>query len=123
MAVTKTKRRVNRPVTGRFDLNEGPVLANPRDVATTEEMPEPSAPKTVAKCEVCGNEYDKSFTVVMGARQHTFDSFECAIKALAPACAHCGCKIIGHGVEQDGTVFCCAHCAAQQGATELKDRA
>jgi len=38
-------------------------------------------------CEVCGNDYDKAFTVTLGGRLHTFDSFECAIQALAPACA------------------------------------
>ena len=53
----------------------------------------------------------------------TFDSFECAIHAMAPTCAHCGCKIVGHGVEDDGTVFCCANCAEQAGVAGLKDRA
>jgi len=74
------------------------------------------------KCDVCGNDYDKSFTVQMAGRQHTFDSFECAIHALAPKCGHCGCQIVGHGVEQDGAMFCCAHCASQAGAHGLKDR-
>lgn len=73
-------------------------------------------------CEVCGNEYDKAFTVTMRGKPHTFDSFECAIHALAPACRHCECRIIGHGVEKDGTMFCCAHCASQSGVTGLKDR-
>jgi Rieske Fe-S protein len=77
----------------------------------------------MAKCDVCGNEYDKVFTVTMAGRTHTFDSFECAIHALAPACAHCGCKVIGHGVEQGGTFFCCAHCAKHEGVVGLKDRA
>ncbi len=76
----------------------------------------------MAQCEVCGNEYDKAMQVTVGGSTHTFDSFECAIHALAPACAHCGCKIIGHGVEANGSFFCCAHCAAQQGHTELQDR-
>jgi hypothetical protein len=75
------------------------------------------------RCDVCGNEYDKAFTVSMSGRTHTFDSFECAIHALAPACAHCGCKVIGHGAEQGGRVFCCAHCAKAAGAAGLKDRA
>ena len=75
------------------------------------------------KCEVCGNDYDKAFTVMMAGQAHTFDCFECAVHALAPACAHCGCKVIGHGVEQDGTFFCCAHCAKHEGVTGLKDRA
>lgn len=77
----------------------------------------------MAKCEVCGNDYDKSFTVTQGGKQHTFDSFECAINALAPVCTHCRCRIIGHGVEQGGCMFCCANCARHAGAEGLKDRA
>jgi len=77
----------------------------------------------MAKCDVCGNDYDKTFTVTMAGRKHTFDSFECAIHALAPACEHCGCKVVGHGVEQDGTVFCCANCAKHAGVAGVKDRA
>jgi hypothetical protein len=77
----------------------------------------------MTKCKVCGNEYDKSFTVTMAGQSHTFDSFECAIHALAPTCAHCGCKVIGHGVEKDGTFYCCAHCAKHEGVSGLKDRA
>jgi len=77
----------------------------------------------MARCEVCGNEYDKAFTVTLNGRQHVFDSFECAIHALAPLCQHCGCKIVGHGVEQDGAIYCCAHCAGHAGATGLVDRA
>jgi hypothetical protein len=42
---------------------------------------------------------------------------------LAPVCPHCSCRVIGHGVEQDGTVYCCVHCAEHEGATSLKDRA
>ena len=77
----------------------------------------------MAKCDVCGNDYDKAFTVLMEGSRHTFDSFECAIHALAPTCAHCGCKVIGHGVENDGTVFCCASCAKHEGIAALVDRA
>lgn len=74
------------------------------------------------KCDLCGNSYDKTFDVTMAGVSYTFDSFECAIQKLAPSCAHCGCRIIGHGVEQDEVIYCCAHCAAQEGATELTDR-
>lgn len=77
----------------------------------------------MAACDVCGNEYDKAFTVTMGEETHTFDSFECAIHALAPVCAHCGCKVIGHGVEQEDMIFCCVHCAQHEGVAGLKDRA
>ena len=76
----------------------------------------------MAVCETCGNDYDKTFDVVMGGETHTFDSFECAIHALAPTCSHCGCRIVGHGVEADGQIYCCAHCAAQQGVRGLEDR-
>ena len=75
------------------------------------------------RCETCGNEYDKAFEVVMAGQRHVFDSFECAIQALAPTCAHCGCRIVGHGMEASGRMFCCAHCAEHSGVTELKDRA
>lgn len=74
-------------------------------------------------CDVCGNAYDKTFTITRGEQTGTFDSFECAVHAFAPACAHCGCKILGHGVEQNGTIFCCAHCARGEGEHALVDRA
>lgn len=53
---------------------------------------------------------------------YTFDSFECAIHALAPTCANCGIRIVGHGLESDGRMFCCDHCAEQQGVQGLRDR-
>jgi len=31
----------------------------------------------MAKCEVCGNKYDKRFEVIAARARHTFDSFEC----------------------------------------------
>jgi hypothetical protein len=77
----------------------------------------------MAKCETCGNDYDKAFDVVMNGQAHVFDSFECAIHALAPVCMHCRCRIIGHGVEANGTMYCCAHCAQRSGVTGVDDRA
>ena len=73
-------------------------------------------------CEVCGNEYDKAFEVVTAGKRHVFDSFECAIQALAPRCAHCGCRVIGHGVEAGGRMYCSAHCAHVTGVQEVADR-
>ncbi len=75
------------------------------------------------KCDVCGNDYDKAFNVTQAGRTLTFDSFECAIHAMAPSCAHCGCRIIGHGAEQDGKIYCCADCAKNEGAHVMRDRA
>ena len=71
----------------------------------------------MARCEVCGNDYDKSFEVITAGVQHTFDSFECAVHALAPICEHCGCKVIGHGSQVDGRFYCCAHCAREAEST------
>ena len=76
----------------------------------------------MATCEVCGNDYDRAFEVVMAGESHVFDSFECAIHALAPLCAHCGCRIVGHGVQAGNTIYCCAHCAEHSGETGLEDR-
>src|SRR5512140_1088645 len=69
----------------------------------------------IQTCEVCGNDYDKPLEIVKNGISHYFDSFECAISALALTCGHCKCRIIGHGVESGGTYFCCVHCAAQSG--------
>jgi hypothetical protein len=74
-------------------------------------------------CDLCGNVYDKAFKVILGDHTYTFDSFECAIQLLAPRCNHCGCTIIGHGVESEGRMYCCAHCARAVGVTEVQDRA
>lgn len=74
-------------------------------------------------CKTCGNTYDKAFEISMAGQSYTFDSFECAIQALAPMCKHCGCRIIGHGVEANGAMYCCAHCAGQKGVIEVQDRA
>ena len=75
------------------------------------------------RCDHCGNDYDKAFQVVMAGKTSTFDSFECAIQAMAPTCEHCGVRIVGHGMEKAGRMFCCAHCAEHEGAPEMRDRA
>jgi hypothetical protein len=78
----------------------------------------------MARCEVCGNEYDKTFQIIFSqGPSHTFDSLECAIHALAPICEHCQCKVIGHGVEAEGRFYCCANCARQAGVAGVQDRA
>ena len=77
----------------------------------------------MAQCEVCGNDYDKPFQVVTQDGTHVFDSFECAIQRLAPTYRHYGCRVIGHGVEAEGTVYCCANCALAAGVVGMRDRA
>ena len=74
----------------------------------------------MATCAVCGNEYDKAFEVLPAGSSEAlvFDSFECAIHRLAPSCAHCECRIVGHGTEVDGRIYCCAHCARDAESTD-----
>lgn len=74
------------------------------------------------KCENCGNDYDKAFQVKLAGQEHVFDSFECAINVLAPTCENCGTRVIGHGVEKSGEIYCCVHCAEAHGVKELRDR-
>ena len=76
----------------------------------------------MARCEVCGNEYDKTMEITREGETHTFDSFECAIHGMAPTCDHCGCRVIGHGIEAGGSVYCCAHCAQEEGVEGARDR-
>jgi hypothetical protein len=76
----------------------------------------------MARCEVCGNDYDKSFEVSGPRGRGTFDSFECAIHKFAPTCEHCGCRVIGHGIEAGAKFYCCANCARAAGAQGARDR-
>ena len=70
----------------------------------------------MARCDVCGNDYARPMEIRINGKSGTFDCFECAIQAMAPRCEHCGCHVIGHGVESQGRIFCCAHCAQETGA-------
>lgn len=76
----------------------------------------------MGRCEVCGNDYDKTFQVITDSGEHLFDSLECAIHSLAPTCGHCGCRVIGHGIEANDTVYCCANCALSAGVAGARDR-
>ena len=77
----------------------------------------------MARCEVCGNEYYLAFEVIAAGKTHVFDSFECAIHKLAPVCAHCTVRVIGHGVDANGDLYCSAHCARAHGARDVSDHA
>lgn len=65
------------------------------------------------QCDVCGNPYDRGLEITVEGQSYRFDTFECAIHALAPGCDHCGCKVIGHGTESGGRFYCCEHCARE----------
>lgn len=72
-------------------------------------------------CEVCENNYEHTFTVIYRGRHHVFDSFECAIHALAPRCAGCDCRVIGHGVQHEDFIYCSGQCARRKGVKGLVD--
>lgn len=65
----------------------------------------------MAACDTCGNDDADAFTITRGSDSGTFDSFECAIHAMAARCPQCGCRILGHGVNRDGALYCCEHCS------------
>lgn len=76
----------------------------------------------MARCDTCGNDYDKAFQVQKDGQSFTFDSLECAAHKLAPTCEHCGCRMLGKGVEDEGLFYCCASCARAEGKAHLRDR-
>ncbi len=70
------------------------------------------------RCEVCGNERESAFYVVVGARKHTFDCLECAATVLASVCPGCGCRILGHGSDRAGRTYCSERCAERPARLE-----
>ena len=75
----------------------------------------------VQRCETCGNSYERCFEIRIADQSHWFDSFECAIYALAPRCAKCSIPIVGHGVEADARIYCCANCSRAAGESGIRD--
>lgn len=69
----------------------------------------------MSTCDVCGGNEGRMLTITAGNQSGTFDSFECAIYMMAPACEHCGCRILGHTVESESGIYCCHHCAREAG--------
>jgi len=72
-------------------------------------------------CATCGNDYDHTLRIVKDGQEFEFDSFECAIQKLAPRCERCNVRVIGHGVQNEQTIYCSAHCAQQAGVKGLTD--
>ncbi len=65
----------------------------------------------IKECDNCGKTHDKAFVILKEGREHTFDSFECAINFVAPRCFHCNTFILGRQVDQDGETFCSIKCS------------
>jgi len=68
-------------------------------------------------CEVCGNEHDKVFEIVVAGRRHLFDSFECAIHALSAVCEQCRRRTVAQGTNRGARFFCSPRCAEASAAT------
>jgi hypothetical protein len=75
------------------------------------------------RCDMCGNDYDKPLLIEYQGEEYAFDCFECAISTLAPVCSVCSVRIIGHGSEANGEMYCSAFCAGRAGHREIQDRA
>ena len=77
----------------------------------------------MSKCSTCGNDYDQAFSVTTASgEEYVFDSIECAAAKVAPRCVNCGTTVLGHGVQDESHVFCCAHCARMAGTSGTSDR-
>ena len=69
-------------------------------------------------------DYDKTFSVTQNSGTMTFDSFECAIHAMAPRCyitAIAGSWATASRPKEK--CICCAHCAKHDGVKGVNDRA
>jgi hypothetical protein len=68
----------------------------------------------MARCDICQNESDHCFVLLVGGRPETYDSLECAVHALTLTCDSCSWRIAGPGIERDGFFFCSPYCAKQE---------
>jgi hypothetical protein len=48
----------------------------------------------MSACETFGNENKKPLKIYFRGAVHTFDDFECAVRALATTCVRCGHQFI-----------------------------
>jgi len=73
-------------------------------------------------CDACGNDYARAFQIVTSdGKRHVADSLECAAHLIAPTCAHCACRILGHGIDTPEGIYCCASCARHSGEQRAVD--
>jgi hypothetical protein len=72
----------------------------------------------MAECEVCKHDYADAFQILTpDGATHTFDSFACAIHALAPTCRNCGARVLNQGLVAGGRFFCSQHCLLASGTS------
>ena len=73
-------------------------------------------------CEVCGSNQGQCFEIHLGGERHVFDSFECAMRAFAPRCGHCGGKLLEHDIVVGDTLYCSTECAHEHSAPKYERR-
>jgi DNA end-binding protein Ku len=107
-------KRVNKR-TGR-EIDKAQIVRGIRHeqgeyVVLSDDEIRAACPKTTQTIEI------ESF---VDAQEIPFVHFERPYK-LAPSCAHCGCRILGHGIQADTAIYCCAHCARESGVGRAVD--
>jgi hypothetical protein len=73
-------------------------------------------------CEVCGKSQEHYLEVHLGGDKHVFDSFECAIRGLIPACPLCGTPLPGPGVQVGDLLYCSYACADLLDVMEVESK-
>ena len=61
-------------------------------------------------CTICDDQYGRSCRIPADDELHFMDSFECAFYTVAPRCRCCDRRIVDHGIETWGNIFCCTPC-------------
>jgi hypothetical protein len=61
-------------------------------------------------CELCGEVSERPFQITQEERVRVFDSFECAVAALAVLCHGCGALVMGKGLVLGSRPFCSRDC-------------
>jgi hypothetical protein len=68
------------------------------------------------RCPCCGATIGPNpVGVRYRGRDSVFCSFGCAVVQAAPACAGCGAKVLGRGIESGALLYCSASCREASG--------
>lgn len=67
----------------------------------------------IKECENCGQKHDNPLLIIKNGKEHTFDSFECAISFIAPRCFHCNQIILGKETQHEGESYCSVACSRE----------
>ena len=71
------------------------------------------------RCVNCGSNIEKDYILFINGAEFVFDSFECAVKFVAPRCAHCNSIIMGKGFSKSDELFCSVSCSNETNFSPL----